>query len=324
MAYPSDSDFQLYDGSLITQTQFDYNFQRIPVFWSSGNYDINVNSITATTYNGLPTNAFTAVAGESIDAGDIVRFVGAQVYKASNSSSAGITNVIGISSTTTASGQTATIETDYYNSFSSLTAGDTFYVGVDGAKTTTKPTNYPYTLGKAVSATRINLDLSEDSNPTGSIITIPLASAPEGYLLCDGSAVSRTTHARLFGSISTTYGDGDGSTTFNLPDYRGLFLRATDSGTGIDPDASTRTNRGDGTTGDNVGTKQDEMMNKLFLPSQASWSPDSGGYFRTMFLRSYASNPPGLVATNFEIGFPNEPGNEIRPRNVNVNFAIKL
>lgn len=324
MAYPSDSDFQFYDGSLITQTQFDYNFQRIPVFWSSGNYDINVNSITATTYNGLPTNAFTAVAGESIDAGDIVRFVGAQVYKASNSSSAGITNVIGVSSTTTASGQTATIEVDYYNSFSGLTAGDTFYVGVDGAKTTTKPTNYPYTLGKAVSATRINLDLSEDSNPTGSIITIPLASAPEGYLLCDGTAVSRTTHARLFGSISTTYGDGDGSTTFNLPDYRGLFLRATDSGTGNDPDASTRTNRGDGTTGDNVGTKQDEMMNKLFFPSHVAWSASSGSYTRTRFLRSFETGSPGATTTNFQLGFPKEPGDEIRPKNVNVNFAIKL
>ena len=47
------------------------------------------------------------------------------------------------------------------------------------------------------------------------------ASAPTGYLLCDGSAVSRTTYAALFGVVGTTFGVGDGSTTFTLPDYRG-------------------------------------------------------------------------------------------------------
>ena len=45
---------------------------------------------------------------------------------------------------------------------------------------------------------------------------------PDGWLLCDGSAVSRTTYAALFAVIGTTYGAGDGSTTFNLPDLRGL------------------------------------------------------------------------------------------------------
>jgi microcystin-dependent protein len=47
------------------------------------------------------------------------------------------------------------------------------------------------------------------------------ASAPTGYLLCDGSAVSRTTYAALFAVVGTTFGVGDGSTTFTLPDYRG-------------------------------------------------------------------------------------------------------
>jgi microcystin-dependent protein len=46
-------------------------------------------------------------------------------------------------------------------------------------------------------------------------------SAPTGYLLCDGSAVSRTTYAALFAVVGTTFGVGDGSTTFTLPDYRG-------------------------------------------------------------------------------------------------------
>jgi microcystin-dependent protein len=55
------------------------------------------------------------------------------------------------------------------------------------------------------------------------------STAPTGWLLCDGSAVSRTTYAALFAVISTTWGSGDGSTTFNVPDLRGQFLRGFDS-----------------------------------------------------------------------------------------------
>lgn len=53
---------------------------------------------------------------------------------------------------------------------------------------------------------------------------------PDGYLYCDGSAVSRTTYSELFAAIGTLYGAGDGSTTFNVPDLRGYFLRG-DGGT---------------------------------------------------------------------------------------------
>lgn len=54
------------------------------------------------------------------------------------------------------------------------------------------------------------------------------ATAPAGWLLCDGSAVSRTTYVRLFTAIGTVYGIGDGSTTFNLPDARGRVIAGKD------------------------------------------------------------------------------------------------
>jgi len=60
-----------------------------------------------------------------------------------------------------------------------------------------------------------------DGNPLGSILPYSGTSAPNGFLLCFGQAVSRTTYADLFGLVSTTYGVGDGSSTFNLPDLRG-------------------------------------------------------------------------------------------------------
>jgi microcystin-dependent protein len=80
--------------------------------------------------------------------------------------------------------------------------------------------------------------------------------APTGWLALEGAAVSRTTYASLFSVIGTMYGVGDGSTTFNLPDMRGRFPRGWNHGAGVDPDAASRTNRGDGTVGDYVGTKQ--------------------------------------------------------------------
>ena len=55
--------------------------------------------------------------------------------------------------------------------------------------------------------------------PTGTIITWSANDAPDGYLICNGAAISRTTYARLFNVIGTTWGAGDGNTTFNLPNF---------------------------------------------------------------------------------------------------------
>jgi microcystin-dependent protein len=68
--------------------------------------------------------------------------------------------------------------------------------------------------------TAINAQVSGDTFPLGAMIPFPGGTIPDNYLLCDGSAVSRTTYSLLFNVIGTTYGKGDGSTTFNLPDMR--------------------------------------------------------------------------------------------------------
>lgn len=68
--------------------------------------------------------------------------------------------------------------------------------------------------------------------PVGALIPFAGSSAPDGFLLCDGDAVSRTTYAELFAEIGTTFGEGDGSTTFNLPDFRGrMAIGVAASGT---------------------------------------------------------------------------------------------
>lgn len=77
-----------------------------------------------------------------------------------------------------------------------------------------------------------NLDIG--GTPVGTIITFASATAPTGYLKANGALLSRTTYSALFAAIGTTFGAGDGSTTFALPDLRGYFPRGWDDGRGID------------------------------------------------------------------------------------------
>jgi len=76
-----------------------------------------------------------------------------------------------------------------------------------------------------------NLQDIVNRSEVGSIKPWTKAAAPDGYLLCDGSAVSRSTYADLFGVISTTYGSGDGSTTFNVPQLQGKMPQGYDGNT---------------------------------------------------------------------------------------------
>ena len=71
--------------------------------------------------------------------------------------------------------------------------------------------------------------LASIGSPTGMIAFIHATDVPEGWLLCNGAAVSRSTYANLFAKIGVTYGSGDGSTTFNLPNLDGRVLQGTTS-----------------------------------------------------------------------------------------------
>jgi microcystin-dependent protein len=70
--------------------------------------------------------------------------------------------------------------------------------------------------------------------PAGSIQYFAGSSAPDGYLKANGATISRTTYADLFTAIGTTFGVGDGSTTFGIPDLRGEFARGWDDARGVD------------------------------------------------------------------------------------------
>ncbi|WP_244427012.1 tail fiber protein, partial [Bartonella rattaustraliani] len=77
--------------------------------------------------------------------------------------------------------------------------------------------------------------------PIGFIGIFAMESLPEGWLLCDGGSYSRETYRNLFATIGTTWGDGDGATTFHVPDLRGMFLRGFDYFGSVDADRSFAT-----------------------------------------------------------------------------------
>jgi microcystin-dependent protein len=204
-----------------------------------------------------------------------------------------------------------------------------------------------------------DFEMIETSVPSvvkvGSVMAWATGTVPTGWLECDGSAISRSTYAALFSEIGTTYGDGDGSTTFNLPDYQGYFLRGHDNGSGNDPDAASRTDRGDGTTGDEVGTVQaddtkahthdlDEVQTTEDglhgHPARLSWANDDGNGVGGLIMRNvnrttataYTGTPSdtfgeqigGAGAHTHTVSGETEStgGNETRPKNKSVKWII--
>ena len=94
-------------------------------------------------------------------------------------------------------------------------------------------------------------DFKEYIMPTGAVLPYAGSSAPTGFLLCYGQAISRSTYADLFSAISTTYGTGDGSSTFNVPDLRGRVAAGQDDMGGSS--ANRLTDQTGGLNGDTLG-----------------------------------------------------------------------
>jgi len=160
--------------------------------------------------------------------------------------------------------------------------------------------------------------------PAGAVMPFAMDTPPTGWLECDGSAKSRATYSDLFSAIGAVYGVGDGSTTFNLPDLRGQFVRGYDHGAGTDPDAGTRTDSGDGsTTGDNVGTKQAEEVGPHGHTGSGSFGvTSSGSGSSTVVLRSAAVGAADGNQT-VSVTVNNSTGDESRPINVALMYCIK-
>lgn len=150
------------------------------------------------------------------------------------------------------------------------------------------------------------------STPAGSISGHGGTTAPAGYLICDGSAVSRTVYAALFASIGTAFGDGDGSTTFNVPDGRGYFMRGFDNGAGNDPDSGSRFAINGGNTGANQGSYQ---SHQYYSHTHTYGYNTNGGPVEGPL--NAGQTRAGSFTTDAN------GGNETRPINFYANYIIK-
>ena len=146
--------------------------------------------------------------------------------------------------------------------------------------------------------------IGNGSVPPGAVMHFAMNSAPTGWLRANGAAVSRATFAALFAVIGTTYGAGDGSTTFNLPDLRGEFIRGWDDGRGVD------TGRGIGTTQAGqmpLHTHNYQLYGQTFSGSSGGTAPNA--------------TP---VATPTTAAGGTENASENRPRNIALLACIKF
>ena len=151
--------------------------------------------------------------------------------------------------------------------------------------------------------------------PAGAVMSFAMETPPAGWLECDGASIVRADFVALFDALGVTYGNVDGS-TFNIPDLRGQFIRGWDNSAGSDPDAAGRTDRGDGTTGDEVGTQQPHDFDSHKHECRVSSSLVNG----TTLFTTTANTGVGFGAVTY---MANTGGNETRPININMLYCIK-
>lgn len=170
----------------------------------------------------------------------------------------------------------------------------------------------------------INKSIQQDE-VVGEVAFFARTTPPSGWLKANGAAVSRTTYAALFAAIGTTFGAGDGRTTFNLPDLRGEFLRGLDDGRNIDRGRRLGTAQGDAIRnitgkldGSAMGSGNQVLEGKMIASGaigttyqQRQWSGDQGGWGEQS------------VSFDFDASRVVPTASENRPRNVALLACIK-
>lgn len=159
-----------------------------------------------------------------------------------------------------------------------------------------------------------------DSSPVGTVTMFAGSSAPTGWLLCNGAAVSRTTYATLFDAIGTTYGSGDGSTTFNLPNLQGRVPLGASSSYALGS-----------TGGATTAATSDHTLTADEIPAHTHGSKSLSGSFNVRNSGAAANanmvdTPAGIVSiaansSTYTKGWAESTANANTPRKVTVNAS---
>jgi phage-related tail fiber protein len=140
------------------------------------------------------------------------------------------------------------------------------------------------------------------ASAAGEVAYFAMNTAPSGYLKANGAAISRSTYSALFAAITTTFGIGDGSTTFNVPDLRGEFMRGWDDSRGVDSGRVFGSTQADDFES-HTHSVSNISSSSAFINTTPSYSNVYGGGSRT-------TNATG--------------GTETRPRNIALLACIKF
>ena len=170
--------------------------------------------------------------------------------------------------------------------------------------------------------------------PVGTILTFGASTPPSGFLECNGSAISRSTYASLFSILSTTHGAGDGSSTFNIPDLRGQFVRGWDNSAGVDASrtfGSTQTDQNKNHTHTTDSVTLTGGIRKI-SEGFGSYGSASGVFTKTAdgtntITGSSSTSPVGGVdfdGTHSHTISSSGGGTEARPKNVALMYIIKF
>ncbi len=149
-----------------------------------------------------------------------------------------------------------------------------------------------------------------NTSPIGTVILTAANTPDPGWLECDGSAISRIIYPDLFNKIGTTYGVGDGSSTFNLPDLRGEFVRGWDHGKGTD-------------SGRVIGSGQLDALQNITGQIITSGNTFAGAFYDTGVNKEGATLSGSDSVAGFDASLVARTSSETRPRNVALMYVIK-
>jgi len=166
--------------------------------------------------------------------------------------------------------------------------------------------------GEAVISSTLTVQSIMADNLVGGIMYFAKSSCPNGFLKANGAAVSRTTYSKLYDAIGVTFGSGDGSTTFNLPDIRGEFLRGYDDGRGVD-------------SGRSIGTSQSDAFQGHRHRTTKRYNSAISGTIGPVYRPDGSISDDTLLTDPISDGVNGTPrvASETRPRNIALMGCIK-
>ena len=173
-----------------------------------------------------------------------------------------------------------------------------------------------------ITTAKLAIDVQNALVPVGAVQAFATNSTPSGWLYADGSDVSRTTYADLFAKIGTTYGAGNGTTTFGIPDLRGIFVRGIGSQT-----------IGGVTYSGTLATQQQDAMQRI--QGEINVNPNAGlniSSFSGAFFTDGADTSTQVafgVGTvegvyKFDSALVTRTATETRPANIALRYCIKF